>query len=207
MVLLGLAFFLPAGTLRYWQAWGYLGLMAVLMLGVLLYLLKHDPELLERRIQTREKERGQKLIVRLSFLFFSIAFLVPGLDRRFGWSFMPGWLVACGFLMVLAGYGLFVMVLRVNSYASRVVEVSRDQQVISSGPYSVVRHPMYSAVLILYGFTPLALGSYWALLANLFWLWIFIPRILNEEKVLAEQLDGYKEYMQKIRYRLIPGIW
>jgi protein-S-isoprenylcysteine O-methyltransferase Ste14 len=199
--------FLPAGTLAYWQAWVYLGILLVPMSFMLLYLLRNDPALLERRMRMREREPEQKLIVKLSYLVFLAVFLLPGFDRRFGWSHVPVAVVVAADLLVLLGYGLFALVLRENSYASRVIEVEQGQQVISSGPYAIVRHPMYLGTGTMYLMTPLALGSYWALFPALLLIPVLVVRIRNEEQVLADGLPGYREYMKKTRYRLVPGIW
>jgi protein-S-isoprenylcysteine O-methyltransferase Ste14 len=147
-------------------------------------------------------------MIKLSTLWFGLGYLIPGLDRRFGWSHVPAWLVVTSLILVLAGYIMIFFVFRENSYASRVVEVEKGQKVIDTGPYAVVRHPMYTAFIILTAFTPLALGSYWAVLP----MWMIIPiltvlRIPNEEEVLKRALPGYAEYMQKVKYRLLPGIW
>ncbi len=205
--IMGAVLFVPAGTLAYWQAWVYLAILLIPMAAVMMYLLKHDPALLERRMRLREKEAPQKTIMKFSYLVFVIAFMLPGLDRRLGWSHVPLGVVLAADVLVLLGYGLFVLVLRENSYASRVVEVAQGQKVISSGPYALVRHPMYLAAVTMYGFTPLALGSYWALLPTLLIGGVVVMRILNEEKVLLRDLPGYREYTQKTRYRLIPGVW
>jgi len=204
---LGLIFFLPAGTFRYWQAWVYMAVLIIPMLSVMIYFLKHDPELLDRRLRTREKERPQKAIIALSYPLFLAAFLLPGFDRRFGWSSVPAWLVVLADVVVLAGYGLFVLVIRENSFASRVVEVEARQRVVSTGPYAVVRHPMYVANILIYLASPLALGSFWAFLPALLTPAVMVARILNEEKVLKEKLEGYAAYLDRVRYRLIPGIW
>lgn len=204
---LGLIFFLPAGTFRYWQAWVYMAVLIIPMLSVMLYFLKHDPELLDRRLRTREKERPQKAIIALSYPLFLAAFLLPGFDRRFGWSSVPGALVAAADVIVLAGYGLFVLVIRENSFASRIVEVEARQRVVSTGPYAIVRHPMYVANILIYLASPLALGSFWALLPALLTPAVMVARILNEEKVLKEKLVGYADYLSRVRYRLIPGVW
>ena len=201
-------FFLPAGTFRYWQAWVWLGVVIVPMLGVLVYLLRRDPGLLERRMRTREREKKQSLMVKLSLIWFGIAYLIPGLDRRFGWSHVPVGLVIAADVLVLLGYLLCIMVLRENSYASRVVEVEKGQKVIDTGPYAVVRHPFYVGSIILYLFTPLALGSYWAVIPiPLIILILLLLRIPNEEQVLLRELPGYAGYMQKVKYRLLPGVW
>ena len=208
LVALGAIFFIPAGTVNYWQAWAWMGVLIIPMFGILIYLMRNDPALLERRMRTRETEKPQTLMVKLSLLWFGVTFLIPGLDRRFGWSHVPVWLEVLSLLMVLAGYLCIFVVFRENSYASRVVEVSKGQTVIDTGPYAFVRHPMYLASIILYAFTPLALGSYWAVLP----MWLIIPiltilRIPNEEEVLKRELPGYTAYMQKVKYRLFPGLW
>lgn len=207
MIVMGLMFFWPAGTFRYWQAWAYIALLFIPMLFVMAFLLKKDPELLERRMRTREKEPAQKAIVKLSFLIFAGAFLLPGFDRRFGWSAVPFVVIAIADIVILAGYGLFALVMKENRYASRIVQVEEKQEVITTGPYAVVRHPMYLAALIIWVFSPLALGSYWAVLPALLLIFILVARIRNEEKVLAEELKGYREYALRVKYRLVPGIW
>lgn len=200
-------FFVPAGTWAYWEAWVYLAVLFIPMSFVLVYLLKNDPALLERRLRMREKEAEQKTLIKFSLLYFILIFLVPGFDKRFGWSDVPTALVLVGDGLVLLGYGVFFLVLRENSYASRVIEVEAGQKVISTGPYAVVRHPMYLGVSLLYTFTPLALGSYWGVIGALMIVPILVVRIRNEESVLERDLDGYKAYKEKTRYRLIPGLW
>jgi len=205
--LLFIMFFLPAGTFAYWEAWVYLAILLLPMSFVLLYLLKNDPGLLERRMRMREREAEQKRIAKTYFFFFFLAFLLPGFDQRFGWSNAPVAAVVAADILVLLGHGTFFLVLRENSYASRIVEVEQEQKVISSGPYALVRHPMYLGLSVLYYFSPLALGSWWAMIPALTIFPILVGRIRNEESLLARDLKGYQEYMQKTRYRLIPGIW
>lgn len=200
-------FFLPAGTWNYWQAWMYLVTLLVPMVFVILYLIKNDPELLERRMKFGEKQKEQKKIINLSIIYYLFAFVLPGLDHRFGWSNVPTAVAIAADILVAIGYGIVILVFRENSYASRIVEVSQEQKVISSGPYAVVRHPMYVGVTLMYGLSPLALGSYWAMIPALSIIPILVARIVNEEKLLREDLKGYNEYMQKTKYRLIPGIW
>ncbi|MEA4908265.1 MAG: isoprenylcysteine carboxylmethyltransferase family protein [Chloroflexi bacterium] len=207
VILLMAAFFLPAGTFAYWQAWVYLAILFLPMFLVMVYLLQRDPGLLERRMRTRERETQQNLIIKLSFIPFLAAFLLPGFDQRFGWSIVPGGLVILGGALVLAGYGIVFLVFRENRYASRVVEVEQEQQVIDSGPYALVRHPMYLGTLLMFVFSPLALGSYWAMLPALLIVPVLVARIRNEESLLARDLPGYAEYMQKTPYRLVPGLW
>jgi protein-S-isoprenylcysteine O-methyltransferase Ste14 len=205
-LVLPLIFFVPAGTWRYWEAWVYLAIVLVPVFFVMRYLLKHDPAFLERRMRTREQQTPQRWVIVVSFLWFFLAFTLPGFDRRFGWSDVPVWAVLLADLVVLLGYGVILRVFRENRYASRVVEVTEGQVVISTGPYAVLRHPMYVGVLLMYLATPVALGSWWALLPALLIVPLLVARIRNEEEVLARDLPGYTDYMQKTRYRLIPGI-
>ena len=206
-IFLGLMFFLPAGTFLYWEAWVYLAILLTPMLLVVIYLLKNDPELLERRMRTREKHPTQKVVILSSVVVMLAIFILPGFDKRYGWSSVPTSVVIVADLLVLLGYGLFALVLRENPYASRVVEVEKDQKIITTGPYAVVRHPMYVGIGILYILTPLALGSFWGMIPSALLPLFFIARILNEEKVLLKELEGYKEYTQRVKYRLLPGIW
>jgi len=203
----GLILFLPAGSLKYWQAWVFMGVLFIPVIFVISYFLKHDPALLERRIRFREKETHQKTIIKLANLFFFMGFLFPGFDYRFGWSNVPMLIVIISDVIIFLGYLLVFFVFKENSYTSRIVEVDKKQKVIATGPYSVVRHPMYVGVISMFVFMPIALGSYWALIFFLPLVVLIIFRILNEEQVLLRDLKGYKEYMQKTRYRLVPGIW
>ena len=202
-----LMFFAPAGTFAYWQAWTYMGVVLIPMLFVMVYMLRNAPELLARRLQMRERERTQKGVIGFGILFLFGAFLVPGFDRRWGWSTMPWWVVVAADLLVLLGYAMIFRVFRENQYTSRTVQVEQGQQVISTGPYAAVRHPMYVGVLVFYLASPIALGSWWAFLPAAVILPILVVRILNEEQVLERDLPGYKEYKLKTRYRLLPGIW
>ncbi|MFN7991047.1 MAG: isoprenylcysteine carboxylmethyltransferase family protein [Candidatus Micrarchaeia archaeon] len=204
---LALMFFLPAGTLDYWQAWAYMAVLSIPASFVVLYFLKNDPEFLERRLRTREKEVRQRMIIRFSWIVFLIGYLIPGLDRRFGWSDVPLGFVIAADVIVFLGYSLIFLVFRENSYAGRTIEVDKGQKVVSSGPYSVIRHPMYLGVLFMYLATPIALGSYWAFPVFLLVIPILVLRILNEEEVLRRDLPGYAAYCEKTRYRLIPFIW
>ena len=207
IIILGLMFFLPAGTTHYWQAWLYLAVLIIPMLCLVVFLLIRDPEVLERRMKMKEKEAEQKKIMKLSYIYFFMAFLIPGFDRRYGWSSVPLVIVMLSDFFVLLGYLLFVLVLMKNRYASRIIQVEPGQKVVTTGPYAVVRHPMYLAVLLIYLFSPLALGSYWAMTTTGLLILILIVRIQNEEKVLNTELNGYSEYTHKTKYRLIPGIW
>jgi protein-S-isoprenylcysteine O-methyltransferase Ste14 len=206
-VFAGLFLFLPAGSLLFWEAWIYAVVLFVPLVATMLYLVKYDPGLLERRLRFGEKVAKQKMIVRLFRLPFIIGFLIPGVDFRFGWSDVSMVLVIIANIMVFLGYWLVYFVFRENSYTSRIVEVEKGQKVISTGPYAIVRHPMYSGMVVMFLFTPIALGSWWGLIVFIFLPVVLIFRILNEEDVLRKDLQGYQEYCLKVRYRLIPFVW
>lgn len=205
-ILIGLLF-LPAGTWAYREAWFYLLTLLIPMSLILVYFLKKDPALLIRRMKTGEKEPTQKLIVRLALIPFLLAFILPGLDHRFGWSSVPDPVVAVATVCILLGYLLFFLVLKENRFASRVIEVVNEQRVIQSGPYRLIRHPMYLGAILIYVASPVALGSYWALLPAVGIIPVLMARIVNEEQVLTRELRGYQEYKEITRYRLLPGIW
>ena len=206
-IVLGLLILVPAGTFNFWQVYVYIGILVIPMIFVLFYFLKNDPLFLERRTRAKEKEKAQKIIQIVFSLIFLSGFVIPGLDKRFGWSDIPINIVIITDIIILLGYLLIFFVFRQNSYASRVVEVDKSQKVITTGLYSIVRHPMYLGVLIMYIPTPVALGSYWGLIPMATIPLAIVFRILNEEKVLSKDLPGYQEYCQKTRYRLIPLIW
>lgn len=207
VLVLGAMFFLAAGTLLYWEAWVFIAVLFVPMSIFGACLLRHNPALLERRLKMREEEPQQKRIVAGSTVILLAAFLLPGVDKRFGWSSVPPWLVIVADVVFLLGYLLFVLTLRENEYASRTVQVEQRQRVITTGPYALIRHPLYFATVLIYGVSPLALGSYWALVPVALFPALLVARILNEEKVLLRDLDGYAHYCTAVRYRLIPGIW
>jgi protein-S-isoprenylcysteine O-methyltransferase Ste14 len=207
LLILGLMFFLPAGTLRYWQAWVYIVTLFVPASFVVAFLIKSAPEFIERRMKVREKEQTQKAVTILGWPICIVGFLLPGFDRRYGWSSVPTALVVVADILVLASYLFIVRAFKENSYASRVVEVEQGQKVITTGPYALARHPVYLGMTVMFLFSPLALGSFWAMLPCSLIVVLFVPRIFNEEKVLTAQLEGYKEYKQHVRFRLIPGIW
>jgi protein-S-isoprenylcysteine O-methyltransferase Ste14 len=177
------------------------------MLFVVAYLLKNDPALIERRFKLREKRKAQKKIIDWTRLWFLLCFLIPGLDYRFGWSRVPVEVAVAADVLVFAGYALNFLVLRENSYASRVVEFVKGQKLVSTGPYAVVRHPMYSACLLVFLSTPVALGSW----VGLIWLlplpFILAFRALDEEKMLRAKMRGYKAYCKRVRYRFVPFVW
>jgi protein-S-isoprenylcysteine O-methyltransferase Ste14 len=207
IIVLMMIFFIPAGTFAYWEAWAYCLCLFIPMALIFTYLTINDPELLERRMKMREKVKEQKTIITASYPGFLLAFILPGFDHRFGWSNVSPAIVVLSLFCFLVGYGFFFYVLRTNSYASRVIEVAADQKVISTGPYAIVRHPMYMSVLMMYLFSPLALGSYWAMIPMILVIPVLVARILNEEKVLEKDLPGYQEYIEKVKFRLIPKFW
>lgn len=207
VVLLAALLFASAGDLSYWNAWLYMGALLIPMLFALAYLIMKDPELLEKRMRLREREEKQKKYVRISLVFFIVSFCVPGLDYRFGWSSVPVWLIVLATLLVLIGYMMFMIVMVQNSYASRIIEIQENQKLIDTGLYAVVRHPMYLAASILYIASPVVLGSFYGIIPMLFLPFLLAYRIRNEEEVLKEGLDGYREYMDRVRYRMIPCVW
>jgi len=204
--------FLSAGTWRFWKGWVLLTIWLIPVFSFFLYFLKHDPQLLERRLQHGEKESEQKRLLRWMWPLFVIAFLLPGFDCRFGWSnallsAVPLGLTVLAEVMVLAGMLSVFWVMNVNRFAARTIRVESGQTVISTGPYRWVRHPMYSGTILLWLFTPLALGSWVALPVFVLLVPILVLRILNEEKVLCAELPGYAEYCDRTSHRLIPFVW
>lgn len=207
VVMFALLFFLPAGTWRYWQAWMYIGILFIPMLFVLAYFMKNDPALLERRMKMREERGEQRRIIGLSTLTFILAYIIPGFDIRFGWSDMPAWISILAGVVLFLSYLLVFRTMQVNSFLSRVIEVAENQRVVDTDVYGIVRHPMYVAMTILYVVSPIVLGSWWAVIPALAIIPVIVFRILDEEKALEQELPGYVEYKQKVRYRLIPYVW
>ena len=207
VVLIGLLLFLPAGGFDYWNGWTFMGILFIPMFTAGLVMLKKNPGLLQKRLIAKEKEKEQDLVVKLNGLMFIGGFVVAGLDYRFIWSSMPDWVVFTGAALFLSAYGLYAEVLRENTYLSRVIEVQEGQTVVDTGLYSIVRHPMYAVTLLLFLSMPLVLGSWYALIVLLAYPFIIAKRIKNEEKLLTRELTGYSDYMQKVKYRLIPFIW
>ncbi|MBO4450727.1 MAG: isoprenylcysteine carboxylmethyltransferase family protein [Clostridiales bacterium] len=207
LILMGLIIFLPAWSFSYWQGWLLIGLLFIPMFVAGLILMKKNPELLKKRLNAKEEEKEQKIVVLLSGIMFVAAFVVAGLNFRFGWIMMPARVTIIFAVVFIAAYILYAEVLRENEYLSRTIEVQEDQKVIDTGLYGVVRHPMYMSTLFLFLAMPLVLGSIISFAIMLIYIPIIVMRIRNEEKVLAKGLPGYEEYMKKVKYRIIPFIW
>jgi protein-S-isoprenylcysteine O-methyltransferase Ste14 len=210
LVMLGLFLFAPAWTFDFWQAWVYLSVFIISSALITVYLWKNDPKLLERRVKagpSAEKEKSQKLIQAAASLSFIGLMIVPSLDRRFAWSEVPVSMVILGNVFVALGFLIVFRVFKENTFTAATIEVASDQKVISTGPYAIVRHPMYVGGLILLFGTPLALGSWWALLLFIPMIFVIVWRLLDEEKFLVTNLPGYNDYRQHVRYRLMPSIW
>ena len=207
LVVTAVLLFLPAWSLRYWQAWLFLGVVFLPMFVSAVYFYKKDPQLVERRMQTKESLGEQRRIMKVAKLIFLASILIPGFDHHFGWSHVPLWLTILSQALVLAGYLVTFWVFDTNSFASRTIQVESQQKVISTGPYRFVRHPMYSGGLLMLCFIPLALGSYWAVPGFLLLIPLVVLRLLHEEQVLREQLAGYSEYCLETQQRLIPLVW
>ncbi len=202
--------FLAAGGFDYWQGWVFVTVFSVATVVHTLYLLKFDPDLLRRRMKagpTAEKRLSQRIIMVFILLSFFLLLIVPAIDHRFGWSHVPAWLVFTGDGLIVFSYVLFYFVFRANRFASATIELGEGQKVVSSGLYGLVRHPMYAGATFLMVGMPLALGSYWGLLILLVALPVLHLRIVDEERFLVEELDGYTDYCQKVKYRLCPGIY
>lgn len=207
LLLVGLLLFLPAGTLAYPCGWLLMGILFVPMLVAGFVMLAKSPEFLKKRLDAREKQKAQKGVLGFSGLMFVAGFVVAGLDFRFGWSKMPGWVTVLGAVLFLVAYGLYAEVMRENAYLSRTVKVEQGQTVVDTGLYGIVRHPMYAVTLLLFLVIPLVLGSWYALIAFAFYPVIIVARLKDEEALLARELPGYTAYQQKVKYRLIPFIW
>ena len=207
LIILGLLLFLPAGSLAYWQGWLLMGILFVPMFFAGLVMLSKSPELLEKRLSVKEEQGEQRQVIALSGLMFLAVFVLAGLNFRFGWFVLPRWLVWTAAGLFLLCYLLYAEVLRENVWLSRTVEVQENQQVIDTGLYGVVRHPMYAVTVLLFLSMPLVLGSPLSFAVMLLYLPLIAKRIRNEEAVLESGLAGYAEYKQRVKYRLIPGIW
>ena len=207
VLLVGLLIFLPAGTLRFPGGWLLMGILFVPMFGAGLVMLGKNPGLLRSRLKAKETRAEQDLVVKLSGIMFIAGFVIAGLDFRFGWLVLPGWVKWVAAILFLIAYLLYAEVLRENTYLSRTIEVQEGQKVVDTGLYGIVRHPMYSATLLLFLSMPLVLGSLLSFLCFLLYPALIIKRLKNEEALLEEELDGYKAYKEKVKYRLIPGVW
>ena len=207
VILIGALLFLPAWTLNYPQGWLLMGILFVPMFIAGLVMMAKNPALLRSRLNAKEREREQSLVVKLSGLMFLVGFVLAGLSFRFGWLMQPRWVSIVGAALFLLSYALYAEVLRENTWLSRTIEVQEGQQVVSTGLYGIVRHPMYAVTLTLFLSMPLVLGSALAFVVFLAYPFIIAKRIRNEEEVLARELTGYTEYMQKVRWRLLPFIW
>ena len=207
VVLVGVLVFLPAGTLSFTGGWLFMGILFVPMFIAGIVMMVKNPYLLEKRLDAKEEEAEQSLVVKLSGLMFLAGFIVAGLDYRFGWLPLPKMVNIVAAVLFLIAYALYAEVLRENTYLSRTIEVQEDQKVIDTGLYGIVRHPMYSATLLLFLSMPLVLGSLYAFIIFLAYPLIIVKRLKAEEEFLERELKGYKEYKQKVKYRLIPFIW
>ncbi len=207
LIMISLLLFLPAGTIYYWNGWLFIGLLFIPMFLLGAILLLKAPELLEKRLNNKEKEKEQKQVVALSFLLFVGGFVVSALDFRFRWSNLPLGIVIAAAVILLISYGLYAEVMRENAYLSRTVEIQENQKVIDTGLYGIVRHPMYFATTLLFLSFPIVLGSLAGFVIFLFYPIVLVKRIKNEEVILENGLPGYKEYKQRVKYRLFPFIW
>ena len=207
VVLLGVLLFLPAGTFHYWNAWLLMGILFVPMLFAGIVMMFKNPELLKKRLNMKEREAEQSMVIKLSGLMFILGFVAAGLDFRFRWIVLPNWISWAAAVLFLLSYLLFAEVLRENTFLSRTIEVQENQTVIDTGLYGVVRHPMYSATIVLFLCMPLVLGSLISFVIFLVYPFIISKRIRNEEKVLENELAGYVEYKRKVKYKVIPFLW
>lgn len=207
VIVLGLLLFLPAGSLHYWQGWLLMGILFVPMAVVGIVMMAKNPELLRKRLNAKEKEAEQKSVVVMSSMLFVTAFVLAGLNWRFCWWVLPNWMVWMAAGLFIASYLLYVEVMRENTYLSRTVEVQDNQEVIDTGLYGIVRHPMYMATTVMFLTMPLVLGSPISFLIMLGYIPVIAKRIANEEEVLEKGLEGYQNYKKKVRYKMIPFLW
>jgi protein-S-isoprenylcysteine O-methyltransferase Ste14 len=210
MVILSALIFLPAWTVHYWQGWISLLVFFVCAAGITLDLMKHDPALLERRMTAgagAEKEKSQKIIQALTSIIFLVLFVISALDHRFAWSSVPVFVVVGGDALIVLGFVVVFLVFKVNTFTSGIIEVAGDQKVISTGPYGLVRHPMYVGALILLIGIPMSLGSWWGEMVILPTIVMLVLRLLDEEGFLVRSLPGYEEYLRRVKYRLAPFVW
>jgi len=207
VVLVGLLIFLPAGTFSFTNGWLFMGILFVPMFFAGTVMMFKNPDLLKKRLNAKEKQKEQSLVVKLSGLMFMVGFVVAGLSFRFNWSTLPRSVVIGAVVVFLVAYALYAEVLRENTYLSRTIEVQEEQKVIDTGLYSIIRHPMYSVTLLLFLSMPIVLGSIYSFLIFLVYPFIIVKRVKGEENFLEKELAGYGEYKQKVKYRLIPFVW
>ena len=207
VILVGLLIFLPAGTVSYFNGWLLMGILFVPMFFAGIVMMFKNPELLKKRLNAKEKHQEQNMVIKLSGLMFLVGFILAGLGFRFGWDTLPKGFTIGAAVVFLIAYLLYAEVLRENTYLSRTIEVQEDQKVIDTGLYGIVRHPMYSATVLLFLSMPLVLGSLYSFLIFLAYPFIIAKRIVHEEAFLEKELSGYREYKKNVRYRLIPYIW
>lgn len=207
VILIGLLIFLPAGTLLFFNGWLFMGLLFVPMFIAGIVMILKNPELLKSRLDAKEKQKEQDLVVKLSGLMFLAGFIVAGLGFRFGWYILPKGVVIGASVVFILAYILYAEVLRENTYLSRTIQVQENQKVVDTGLYGIVRHPMYAVTLLLFLSMPLVLGSVYSFLIFLVYPFIIAKRIKHEEEFLEKELDGYAEYKAKVKYRMIPFIW
>ena len=206
-VLIALLLFIPSGTLSYWNAWLFICILFVPMIIVGITLMIKNPDLLRKRLNSKEKESEQEILLLIGGVMFICGFVISGLNYRFEWIILPKWIVFIAMIIFLLAYVLYAEVLRENIYLSRIIEVQDNQKVIDTGLYGIVRHPMYSSTILLFLSMSLVLGSLFSFLIFMVYPLIIVKRIKNEEKVLEQGLKGYLEYKKKVKYRLIPFIW
>lgn len=207
---MALVLFVPAGTVSYWQAWVYLAIFFAAAILNTVYLIRRDPALLERRMRggpTAETRPAQQIIMLFTSIGFIALLVVPALDRRFGWSAVPLPVVLAGDTLVVVGFYLIFLVYRENTFSSATIQVAENQTVVSTGPYAVVRHPMYASASLYLAGTPLALGSYWGFVPLAGIVPFLIWRLFDEERLLEDTLPGYTDYQKKVRHRLVPRVW
>lgn len=207
VALVGVLIFLPAGTLAFFNGWLLMGILFVPMFFAGIVMMFKNPELLKSRLDAKEKQKGQSMVVKLSGLMFLAGFIVAGLGFRFHWFALPQSVAIGGAVVFLVAYILYAEVLRENTYLSRTIQVQENQKVIDTGLYGIVRHPMYSVTLLLFLAMPIVLGSIYSFMIFLAYPFIIVRRIKGEEEFLEKELDGYREYKQKVKYRLIPFVW
>lgn len=207
VAIVGLLIFLPAGSFSYFNGWLLMGVLFIPITIAGIVMMFKNPKLLEKRLNGKENEKDQSLVVKLSGLMFLAGFIVAGLDYRFSWYILPKGVAIGGAVIFLLAYILYAEVMRENTYLSRIIQVQENQKVIDTGLYGIVRHPMYSVTLILFLAMPIVLGSIFSFIIFLAYPFIIATRIKGEEELLEKELDGYREYKQKVKYRLIPFIW